>query len=162
MGNENLNPYNNPYLPSFVSQRPRMYDNPTPRPVSSGMLNYGQIKPVSGFAGAREYATNELAMGASAIVVESNPDMARVYITAKGGDNQITVSGFDLVPVPEPKPVTIEDVNEKLNRLMDRFDKLEEKERNDKPVYRSGNTTPAAQPISKPAKDTPRDGNKQP
>ena len=159
MGNES--PYDNPYLPSFVRQRPRVHDTNNLRQISSSMLNYGQIRPVSGFSGAREYATTELAAGASCIVVDSDPNLARIYMTAKDTNNQILVSGFDLVPIEEPKPITMESIDSKLNDFLDRLTKLEEKSANDKPVFKPGNyTTPAT--IEKSGTNvTTKSGDKQ-
>ena len=159
MGNES--PYDNPYLPSFVRQWPRVHDTNNLRQISSSMLNYGQIRPVSGFSGAREYATTELAAGASCIVVDSDPNLARIYMTAKDTNNQILISGFDLVPIEEPKPITMESIDSKLNGLLDRLTKLEEKSANDKPVFKSGNYTTPATVEKSGANVTTKSGDKQ-
>ena len=129
---ELVNPYANPYLPSFVNQRPVVGNPtpgnnlPTPQMNYSGM-NYGQIHSVKGFDGARAY---NLANGASEILAEEDPNMARIYICAKDTNGQLFVQGFDLVAVEEPKPVTMDDINSKMNRILERLDKLEV-ERND-------------------------------
>ena len=127
---ELVNPYANPYLPSFVSQRPVMNSQqPTPQMNYSG-INFGQIHSVRGFDGARAY---NLANGASEILAEEDPNMARIYICAKDANGQMLVQGFDLVPVEEPKPVTMDDINNKMNRILERLNKLEV-EQNDQSV----------------------------
>ena len=126
---EITNPYANPYLPSFVNQRPVINGQgnlPTPQMNYSG-INYGQIHSVKGFDGARSY---NLANGASEILADEDPNLARVYVCAKDANGQMFVQGFDLVPVEEPKPVTMDDINSKMNRILERLDKLEV-ERND-------------------------------
>ena len=130
-----VNPYANPYLPSFINQRPtvsspQQQNLPTPQMNYSG-INFGQIHSVKGFEGARAY---NLANGASEILADSDPNLARVYICAKDQNGQLFVQGFDLVPVEEPKPVTIDDINSKMNRILERLDKLEV-DRNGKSNY---------------------------
>ena len=66
-----INPYANPYLPSFVNQRPRI-NNPLQPNTLPMVPSYSQINSVSGFEGARSHATNNLAPGASEIVAESD------------------------------------------------------------------------------------------
>ena len=121
-----VNPYANPYLPSFVNQRPTINNQqPLPSPVPS--MSFNQIHSVKGFEGARGY---NLANGASEILADDDPNLARVYICAKDANGQLFLQGFDLVPVEEPKPVTMDDINSKMNRILERLDKLEV-ERND-------------------------------
>ena len=140
MADELVNPYANPYLPSFVNQRPRVNQfqqpmNPVPNPVMPQFQapSYSQIHSVKGFDGARAYS---LANGASEILAEIDPNLARVYVVAMQADGQRIVQGFDLVPVEEPKPVTMDDLNSKMNALLERIDKLEEEKvkTNDQPV----------------------------
>ena len=120
-----VNPYANPYLPSFVNQRPVINNQPnslpTPQMNYSG-INFGQLHSVKGFEGARAY---NLANGASEILAEEDPDMARIYICAKDTNGQLFVQGYDLMPVEEPKPVTMEDINGKMNQILERLNKLE-------------------------------------
>lgn len=132
---ELINPYANPFLPRFANQRPVIANQqppnlPTPQMNYSG-INFGQIHSVSGFDGARAYS---LANGASEILAEKDPNMARIYVCAKDQNGQLFVNGFDLVPVEEPKPVTMDDINSKMNRILERLDKLEV-EQNGKPNY---------------------------
>ena len=128
-----VNPYANPYLPSFVNQRPVISNPsnslPTPQMTYSG-INYGQIHSVKGFDGARAY---NLANGASEILAEEDPNMARVYVCSKDANGQLFMKGYDLVEVEEPKPITMDDINSKMNRILERLDKLEV-ERNDQPI----------------------------
>ena len=90
---------NNPYLPPLAANRPRM-EPPrqiqTPQISIPGSLNYSQIQPVSGFDGARAFA-NGLAIGSSAIIAESDPNIARVYIVAKDANGQTIVEGYKLI-----------------------------------------------------------------
>ena len=131
---ELTNPYANPYLPSFVSQRPVVGNPapannlPTPQMNYSG-IQFGQIHPVKGFEGADAYAVN-LANGASEILAEEDPNLARIYVTAKDNNGKTFVQGFDLTPVPRPKAVTMDDLNSKMNQLLDRMSKLEEEKAN--------------------------------
>lgn len=74
-----------------------------------------------------------LANGASEILAEEDPNMARIYICAKDANGQMFVQGFDLSPVEEPKPITMDDINSKMNRILERLDKLEV-EQNDQSV----------------------------
>ena len=128
-----VNPYANPYLPSFVNQRPRVNEpQPTPTPqMNFSGLNFGQIHSVSGFAGARAY---NLANGASEILAESDPNLARVYVVAKDNNGQMFVQGFNLIPVEEPKPVTMDDLSNTMSQILDRLNKLEEGQKNEQPV----------------------------
>ena len=143
MAEELVNPYANPYLPSFVNQRPRVNQFQPMNPVTNpGFMpttanyqppSYSQIHSVKGFDGARAYS---MANGASEILAEIDPNLARVYVVAMQADGQRLVQGFDLVPVEEPKPVTMDDLNTKMNALLERIDKLEEEKvkTNDQPV----------------------------
>ena len=129
---ELINPYANPYLPSFVNQRPRMNEPlPTPQLQFSG-VTYGQIHPVNGFDGARAYA-NSLANGASEILPDSSPDVARVYMVAKDTNGQIFVQGCNVIPIDEPKPVTMDDLSSQMSQILERLNKLEA-DKNDQPV----------------------------
>lgn len=128
-----VNPYANPYLPSFVNQRPRINEvqqAPTPQMAFSGMV-YSQIHSVKGFGGARAY---NLANGASEILAEEDSNLARIYIAAKDANGQMFVQGYDLIPVEEPKPITMDDLNSKMNQLLERMNKLEEGKPNAQPV----------------------------
>ena len=130
MGN---NPYADPYVPGFVGQRPRI--QPSPQTASRYNPNvYGQIQPVAGFDGARDFATNRLSPNSSAIIAESDPNLARVYVVAKDQNSGILVSGYDLVPVVEPKPITMQDISVQLNDIQSRLIKLEENNTDDKSV----------------------------
>ena len=132
-----VNPYANPYLPSFVNQRPRVNNLNVPlqmnQPANTSMFT--QIKSVSGFDGARNYAANNLLPGSSDIVSENDPNLMRIYIVAKDQNNQTIVEGFKLVPEEEPKPVTMDDLNAKMSELLSRMNKLEEERSNDKSGY---------------------------
>lgn len=130
MADNLVNPYANPYLPSFVNQRPRMNEPlPSPQMQYSGM-SFGQIHSVSGFDGARNY---NLANGASEILAEKDPNLARVYIVAKDANGQMFVQGADLIMIEEPKPVTMDDLSTQMSKILDRLNKLEA-DRNDQPV----------------------------
>ena len=130
MANELVNPYANPYLPSFVNQRPRMNEPlPTPQMQYSG-VNFGQIHSVRGFEGARAY---NLANGSSEILAEEDPNLARVYIVAKDANGQMFVQGANLVMIDEPKPVTMDDLSTQMSQILDRLNKLEA-DKNDQPV----------------------------
>ena len=130
-----VNPYANPYLPSFVNQRPKIND-PSMAPTVAGYqsASFSQIHSVKGFEGAENY---NLANGASEILAESDPNMARIYVVAKDANGQMFVQGFNLTPVERPKPVTMDDLSSQMNRILDRLEKLEGERRNDQPV--SGN-----------------------
>ena len=128
-----VNPYANPYLPSFVNQRPRI-NNPLQPNTIPLIPSYKQINSISGFEGARQYAMNQLTQGSSEIIAESDPNTARIYIVAKDQNNQIIVEGYSLIPEIEPKPITMDDLNNKMSELLDRMNKLEEEQNNGKPV----------------------------
>ena len=128
---ELINPYSNPYLPSFVNQRPAI-NNPTPQMNYSG-IQFGQIHSVNGFDGARAYA-NSLANGSSEIVAEADSNLSRCYIVAKDTNGQIYHQGGNFVPVEEPKPVTVDELNAKMNAILDKLNKLEEDRSNDQSV----------------------------
>ena len=133
-----VNPYANPYLPSFVSQRPVINNQPpsnlpTPQMNYSG-INYGQNHSVKGFEGARAY---NLANGSSEILADDDPNLARIYICAKDTNGQLFVQGFDLVPVEEPKPVTMDDLSSTMNQILDRLNRLEGERNNDQSVHGS-------------------------
>ena len=124
-----VNPYANPYLPSFVSQRPTI-NNPTPQMNFSG-IQFGQIHSVNGFEGARAYANN-LANGSSEIIADGDPNVARAYIVAKDSNGQVFVQGF--IPIEEPKPVTVDELNEKMNAILEKLNKLEENKPDDQSI----------------------------
>lgn len=132
-----VNPYANPYLPSFANQRP-VINNPqvpnfqTPQMNYSG-IQFGQIHSVNGFDGARAHA-NSLANGASEIVAEGDPGLSRCYIVAKDANGQIYVQGGNFVPIEEPKPVTVDDLNSKMNMILEELNKLKEEKANDQSV----------------------------
>ena len=123
-----INPYANPYLPSFVNQRPRVNNSQFQMPINAPV--YSQIRSTNGFDGARTYASNNLTPGSSDIVAESDPNVARVYIVAKDQNNQIIVEGYRLIREEEPKPVTMDDLNTKMSELLERMNKLEEEKLN--------------------------------
>lgn len=132
-----VNPYANPYLPSFVNQRPvinnpQSVNIPTPQMNFSG-VQFGQIHSVNGFDGARTYA-NSLANGASEIVAEGDPNLSRCYIVAKDQNGQVFIQGGNFVPVEEPKPVTVDELNTKMNVILDKLNKLEEDRSNDQSI----------------------------
>ena len=117
-----VNPYANPYLPSFVNQRPRMND--VKMQPSVGSVVFSQIHPVKGYEGADAYSAT-LAAGSSEILSESDPNIARIYVVAKDQNGQTFVQGFGLVPDERPKPITMDDLNAKMSELLERMDKLE-------------------------------------
>ena len=135
---ELVNPYANPYLPSFVNQRPVIGNPvpgnnlPTPQMNYSG-VQFGQIHSVNGFDGARAHANN-LVNGASEIVAEGDPNLSRCYIVAKDANGQIYVQGGNFVPIEEPKPVTVDELNDKMNAILEKLNKLEEEKANDQSV----------------------------
>ena len=151
MGN---NPYSDPYIPEFASQRPRIQTTPQPTTGYKPII-YGQIYPVSGFEGAKAFATERLAPGYMMMVAEDSPDLARMYIIAKDQSSAVCVKGFDLIPVEEPRQVTMTDLSVQLADIQSRLTKLEESNVNDKPVWNANTTV-------KPAKNTSTDGGKQP
>lgn len=111
-----------------------------------GSLTYSQIQPVNGFPGARAYA-DTLAAGSSAIIAESDPAIARVYVVAKDLNNQIIVQGYSLTPEDEPKAVTLEDLNVKMNALLNRMDKYEEDQHaksHSEPARKNNGSAPSA------------------
>ena len=118
-----VNPYANPYLPSFVSQRPRMNDTrPAQLPGVAGTV-FSQIHYVHGFEGADIY---NLSPGSSEILVDDDPNLARIYVTAKDTNGQMLVQGFNLVPVERPKQVTMNDLSSAMNQILERLNRLEE------------------------------------
>lgn len=130
-----VNPYANPYLPSFVNQRPVMNSQqPTIQPA---MASYNQIHSVKGFEGADAHVRG-LANGASEIIAEDDPNLARVYIVAKDSTGQSYVQGYNLIPIERPKPVTMDDLSSTMNQILDRLNKLEgEKANGDQSVHNS-------------------------
>ena len=134
---EMVNPYANPYLPAFVSQRPR-FNDPTrpPQPVTPMSMSYSQIHSVTGFDGARNYAVNNLANGASEIISDTDPNLARIYIVAKDSTGQTFMEAYKLIPETEPKPVTMDDLYAKMTEMSERINRLEEDKTDD--VSKSG------------------------
>ena len=131
-----VNPYANPYLPAFVNQRPRVNDAANLAMPQNYLATqtFSQIHSVKGFEGADSYVMG-LSNGSSEIVSDSDPNLARIYVTAKDGNGQTFVQAFDLVSVERPKPVTMDDLSAKMNELLNRMNKLEEDKRNAKPNY---------------------------
>lgn len=116
---------------------PTMFQTPT---VQTRM---NQIQSVAGFDGARNHART-LTNGSSEIVSDSDPNLARIYIVAMDHNGSPIVQGFNLIPVEEPKPVTIDDLNDKMNILIERLDQLErEKVKKDDKSDFSVTTRPA-------------------
>lgn len=156
-----VNPYANPYLPSFVNQRPSL-NSQAPLSVPTAMANYSQIHSVKGFDGAEAYCS-KLANGASEIVAEEDPNLARIYILAKDANGQMFIQAHDMsAPVERPKPITMDDLSLKMSQILDRLNKLEgEKEYVDQPVRasswkdakQSGGT--GAQPGSRNGQNSP-------
>ena len=131
-----INPYANPYLPRFVNQQPVINASQTPNSVPTPQMNlsgmvYNQIHSVKGFEGADNY---NLANGSSEILAEEDPNMARVYITAKDANGQMFVQGYDLTPVERPKVVTMDDLSSTMNQILDRLDRLEGERNNDQSI----------------------------
>ncbi len=146
------NVYGDPYVPDFAKQRPRIQQQMS-APVIGRMI-YDQIQSVTGFEGAREFANTRLGNGASCIIAESDPNIARIYVIAKDQNGSIILSGYDLSPVEEPKPITMQDISTQLSDIQNRITKLEERNVNDKPVW-NANTT------NQPAKNPPTNSAKQ-
>ena len=130
MGN---NPYDDPYLPGFVNQRPRI-EMPLQQTTMYKPNVYGQIQSVHGFDGARDFALNRLSPGSSTIIAESDPNFARIYIVAKDQNSLVLATGYDLTPVEEPKPITMQDLSNQLAEIQNRINRLEGKATNDKSV----------------------------
>jgi hypothetical protein len=137
--------YGNPYLPSFVRNQPKMTNPTYYNPGGVLPTKAAQITSVQGFAGARQHVAN-LTPGSSEIIAESDKDLARVYVTAVDQNGQPYVQGFDLIPVEEPKAVTMDDLNEKMNKVLNRLDQPEQERMAayDQPVFRhAGQDKPA-------------------
>lgn len=150
MGN---NPYEDPYLPGFVNQRPRIQ---MPQQQTMYKQNvFGQIQSVGGFDGARDFAFNRLSPSSSTIIAEADPNLARIYVVAKDQNNSILVTGYDLKPVEEPKPITMQDISNQLAEIQNRINKLEGKATNDKSVQ-------YVNADAKSSKSVTTDGGKQP
>ena len=149
-----VNPYANPYLPSFVNQRPRINDI-KPIPTVS-MPSYTQIRSVNGYSGAREYIANNLTPGSSDIVAESDPNTARVYIVAKDQNGQPIVEGYTLIHEEEPKPVTMDDLNAKMSELLNRMNRLEEQNNAESNSESSRKNIPASPSNAKSQSSSPR------
>ena len=148
------NVYGDPYVPDFAKQRPRIQQQ-TPTPVVGRMI-YDQIQSVIGFEGAREFANARLGNGASCIIAEGDPNIARIYVVAKDQNGAVLLSGYDLTRIEEPKPITMQDISTQLSDIQNRIKTLEEKTDNDKPVY----LTPGATVTN--SATAPTAGSKQP
>lgn len=126
--------YGNPYLPPFVRNQPKMAD-PVPS-IQTPILptKVSQIVTVQGFDGARQHAST-LTNGSSELVAESDPNVSRVYAIVVDQNGQRYVQGFRLVPEEEPKKVTMDDLNDKMNVVLERLGRLESERGvvNDKP-----------------------------
>ena len=129
-------PYGNPYLPPFVRNQPRVADPAFQPPVLPTKM--AQITSVNGFAGAHQYAAG-LANGSSEIIADADPNVPRVYVVVVDQNGQRYVQGFNLVPEEEPKPITMDDLNGKMNTILDRLNRLEEERKagNDKSDFRN-------------------------
>lgn len=147
-----LNPHINPYLPSFANQRPRINDVVTPQ--IPAQPNYSTIHYVNGYEGARGYS---LAAGASEILAESDPNVARIYVVACDMNGQKLVKGFRLVEEEEPKPITMEDLSNKMNEVLNRLGKLEEEHADVKPYTIAAGKNTAANANSNAG--SPANGN---
>lgn len=117
--------YGNPYLPSFVRNQPKMADPALNMPQTVLPTRATQINTAQGFAGARQYAMN-LTNGSSEIIAEADPNIARVYVIAVDQNGQRYVRGFRLIEEEEPKPITMDDLNLKMNEVLERLNHLEE------------------------------------
>ena len=117
--------YGSPYLPSFVRNQPKMVDPTLSAQVPTLPTRSCQIKSVDGYAGAREHA-GTLTNGSSEIVAELNPNIPRVYVVVVDQNGQKYVQGFGLIPEEEPKPITMDDLNDKMNKVLERLNQLEE------------------------------------
>ena len=132
------NAYGNPYLPPFVRNQPKVAD-PIPgiqAPVLPTKMH--QITSVQGFSGAHQYAAS-LANGSSEILAESDPNTPRIYVAVVDQNGQRYVQGFRLTPEEEPKPVTMDDLNSKMNEVLERLGQLEAERKtgHDKSNFRS-------------------------
>lgn len=136
--------YGNPYLPSFVRNQPKLADPAPVMPMQTLPTKACQITSVNGFAGARAHA-GMLTNGSSEIVAESDQNIPRVYVIVVDQNGQQYVQGFRLIPEEEPKPVTMDDLNEKMNKVLERLTQLEEERmtNNDQSGFRaSGQNKP--------------------
>ena len=153
-----VNPYANPYLPSFVNQRPVVNGQP-PVSVQPPMANYSQIHSVKGFEGADAYCS-KLANGASEIVAEEDPNLARIYILAKDSNGQMFVQAHDMsAPVERPNPITMDDLSVKMNQILDRLNKLEGEKGNGDQSVRSSSWKDAKQSGGAGAQPGSRNGS---
>lgn len=117
--------YGSPYLPSFVRNQPKIVD-PSPATALQALPTRAcQITSVNGWVGARSHA-GMLTNGSSEIVAESDPNVPRVYVIVVDQNGQQYVQGFKLIPEEEPKPITMDDLNDKMNKVLDRLNQLEE------------------------------------
>ena len=166
--------YGNPYLPSFVRNQPKMADPVPVMPMQALPTKACQIVSVNGFEGARAHARS-LTNGSSEIAADSDPNTARVYVIVVDQNGQQYIQGFDLTPVQEPKPITMDDLNDKMNKVLERLNQLEEERmmKNDQSGFRaSGQNKPAnsngsgvsrsAQNVQRPAGSTVQAGGNKP
>lgn len=144
------NVYADPYVPDFAKRRPRIQQQVPATPVYKPQI-YDQIQSVLGFEGAREFANTRLSNGASCIIAEGDPNLARVYVVAKDQNGSILLSGYRLTPEEEPKPITMQDISEQLADIQNRITKLEEKKVNDdEPVHFTTGATTVPAIVDKP------------
>lgn len=148
------NVYGNPYEPDYVKQRPRFQQ---PQKVFNNMI-YDQIQTVQGFDAARDFASNCLAAGASYIIAEGDPNIARIYMVSKDHNGVPSVSAFKLIPEEEPKQPTMQDLSNMLQDIQNRINKLEEKANNEEPVY----FTPGASVTDTKSRNAATDSGKPP
>ena len=117
--------FGNPYLPSFVRSQPKAAD-PMPFQQPALPVKTCQIQSVAGFQGARQHAS-KLTNGSSELVADIDQNLSRIYAVVIDQNGQQFIQGFDLIPVEEPKPVTIDDLNDKMNKVLERLNQLEER-----------------------------------
>ena len=139
--------YGNPYLPPFVRNQPKVAD-PAFQPVLPTKAS--QINSVNGFAGAHQYVAG-LTNGSSEIVAEADPNVSRVYVVVVDQNGQRYVQGFRLIPEEEPKPITMDDLNEKMNTVLDRLNQLEAERKtvDAKPNFRNAEQSKPAPAIDR-------------
>lgn len=128
------NVYDDPYSisrPNRGTRMPTQYQQPQ---TAYKPLIYDKIQSVLGFDGAREFANTRLSPGASCIIAEANPEIARVYVVSKDENGVPSLGAYKLIPEEEPKPITMQDISAQLADIQNRITKLEENSHNDKSV----------------------------